>query len=186
MVGCRAEMTGGGELSNGQAGEGGGRIGRCMETPRHFKGANMKTQWKKMVVAGLFAGLLAGAGSAAEMGLDRQGGWEVPVAKEAVTRILNAHRTTVLTVTFDANGGTCAVVTKGCTIGQPYKNLPVATREGYVFAGWYTAKDGGTQVVEGETVVTEVATRTLYAYWTTLQTVTFDANGGIRSEEHTS
>jgi formylglycine-generating enzyme required for sulfatase activity len=48
----------------------------------------MKTQWKKMIVAGLFAGLVAGAAQSAEVVLDRQGGWEVVQSEEGNTAAL--------------------------------------------------------------------------------------------------
>ena len=36
---------------------------------------------------------------------------------------------------------------------------------GYDFAGWYTEKDGGTEIKE-DTTVTVFGTQTLYAHWT--------------------
>jgi len=48
--------------------------------------------------------------------------------------------------------------------GQLYPVLPVLTRPGYTFAGWFTAKTGG-QVVDGSTTVNITATQTLYAQW---------------------
>jgi uncharacterized repeat protein (TIGR02543 family) len=54
----------------------------------------------------------------------------------------------------------------------------VATRAGYAFTGWWTAKTGGKKVVVGETVATEKASRTVWAHWTKTQTVKFDGNGG--------
>ena len=82
------------------------------------------------------------------------------------------------TVTFDANGGTVGTTTKTVTYGNPYGELPTPTREGYTFAGWFTEKDGGTQVTK-ETVVTTADKHTLYAQWTAnTYTVKFDANDG--------
>ena len=90
------------------------------------------------------------------------------------------------TVTFDANGGTVGTTTKTVTYGNPYGELPTPTREGYTFAGWFTEKDGGTQVTK-ETVVKTVADHTLYAHWTAnTYTVKFDANEGtVTSAEQT-
>ena len=51
-----------------------------------------------------------------------------------------------------------------------------AEREGYTFAGWFTAQADGTQVQDDATLTTDL---TLYAQWTANSyTVTFDANGG--------
>ena len=51
-----------------------------------------------------------------------------------------------------------------------------AEREGYTFAGWFTAQADGTQVQDDATLTADL---TLYAQWTANSyTVTFDANGG--------
>lgn len=68
------------------------------------------------------------------------------------------------TVTFDANGGTVDVTEKLVYYGQPYGELPIPTRTGYGFTGWYTEKSGGTQVT-ADTIVNVPANQTLYAHW---------------------
>ena len=52
----------------------------------------------------------------------------------------------VCRVTFDANGGTIASgdETKAVVSGKAVGTLPTATRSGYTFNGWFTAKSGGT------------------------------------------
>ena len=72
-----------------------------------------------------------------------------------------------LTVTFDPNGGMLAEAdkTKSLTTGEPYGTLPVPSYTGYDFAGWYTEKDGGTEIKEN-TTVTVFGMQTLYAHWT--------------------
>lgn len=67
-------------------------------------------------------------------------------------------------VTFDPNGGTVDVTEKLVYYGQPYGELPMPTRTGYAFTGWYTAKNGGTKVT-ADTVATVLANQTLYAHW---------------------
>ena len=82
------------------------------------------------------------------------------------------------TVTFDGNGGTVNPSTKVVTKGRTYGEMPTATRTGYTFSGWYTAKSDGTKI-DNNTVVTLKADQTLYAQWTAnTYTVTFDGNGG--------
>ena len=82
------------------------------------------------------------------------------------------------TVTFNANGGTETSETRTVTYGNPYGELPTLTREGYTFVGWFTEKDGGTQVTK-DTEVKTVADHTLHAQWTAnTYTVKFDANEG--------
>ena len=82
-------------------------------------------------------------------------------------------------VTFDANGGSVSTTSKKVYINTPYGTLPTPTRSGYIFAGWYTAKSGGTKITS-TTNVTLTANQTLYANWTanTTYTVSYNANGG--------
>ena len=42
-------------------------------------------------------------------------------------------------LTFDANGGECSETSKQVDNGTPVGTLPVPTREGYDFEGWYTS-----------------------------------------------
>ncbi len=84
------------------------------------------------------------------------------------------------TVIFDANGGTVTTASKQVTQNQLYGELPAPTRTGFRFDGWYTAAEGGSEITAGSSVET-TADHTLYAHWTQLYTVTFDANGGVVS-----
>jgi len=79
------------------------------------------------------------------------------------------------TVTFDANGGNVTTETGTTGEGGTLAPLPTPTRDGYKFTGWFTAASGGTQVTENR-VYSEDAT--VYAQWTPIYTVTFNANGG--------
>ncbi len=81
----------------------------------------------------------------------------------AITYV-DAETARLFTVTFDAQGGSLGttrptVVTNGCAVGE----LPVPTRDGFSFDGWFTAASGGTEV-SSATVVTD--TVTFYAHWT--------------------
>ena len=117
------------------------------------------------------------------------GGTQITATSTVTTvsaRTLYAHwiwiEPTMQKVTFDANGGSFSTgsgtYTGTYTIGNKYGSLPTATREEYIFDGWWTASSGGSQVTENSTV-TAVSLRTLYAHWIpTKQTVTFNANGG--------
>jgi len=71
---------------------------------------------------------------------------------------------TPYTVTLDPNGGTCAKESILVTEGKNYGTLPVPTRAGYQFEGWFTEKTGGEQV-KFNTVVTKTSAHTLYAHW---------------------
>ena len=83
-------------------------------------------------------------------------------------------------VIFNKNGGDGVSVESltrdnGAAIGE----LPMATREGYDFVGWFTAAEGGMEI-SGTTVVT--GNVTYYAHWTLCKpktyTINYDANGG--------
>ena len=69
------------------------------------------------------------------------------------------------TVSFDANGGQVSTGSKSVTYDETYGELPVPTRTGYKFTGWYTAADGGEQVTDS-TQVNLSGNQTLYAHWT--------------------
>ena len=91
---------------------------------------------------------------------------------------LYAHwKAMTLTVNFNSNGGS-SVSSISVTYDSTYGTLPVPTRNGYTFQGWYTAASGGTKVT-ASTKVTITATQTLYAHWTgNTISVGFDNNGG--------
>ena len=70
------------------------------------------------------------------------------------------------TVSFDGNG----VDMDGATItveeGGKYGSLPTPpSRDDYTFDGWFTEKDGGSKVKEGDEYTSD-GDQTLYAHWT--------------------
>ena len=101
-------------------------------------------------------------------------------------------------VTFNANGGTCSESTRRVVHGETYGTLPIPSRSGYVFGGWYDKWGNeirSTTVMGDQDVV-------LCAKWNTSgqpsnpnesetpsdpgtqagQLVTFNANGGACEE----
>ena len=82
-------------------------------------------------------------------------------------------------VTFDANGGkvngkdTDTITIPAADKGK-LASLPVPTREGYTFDGWYTAASGGTKITE-TTVFSEATT--VYALWGAIDSVSFSYTG---------
>ncbi len=81
------------------------------------------------------------------------------------------------TLAFDGNGGKASESSRKVQYGNQYGTLPTATRTGYAFQGWYTARSGGSQVSSSTTM--EAANTTVYAHWTVnTYTVSFDSNGG--------
>ncbi|MBR1496270.1 MAG: InlB B-repeat-containing protein [Oscillospiraceae bacterium] len=104
---------------------------------------------------------------------------EDTVADITANQTLYAHwKGNTYTVTFDPNGGTVGKGSAEVTTGEAYGELPVPTRSGYRFAGWYTGVEGGTKV-EGTTVSTLSDSQTLYARWAGNEfTVYFDSGDG--------
>lgn len=70
--------------------------------------------------------------------------------------------TTNFTVTFDAQDGTAIETTRIVPQGSTIGTLPEATRDEYIFGGWFTAPVGGLKVDESYTVSSDI---TLYARW---------------------
>ena len=64
---------------------------------------------------------------------------------------------------FDANGGIAEFTEKTAVIGDSYNQLPKAAKEGYVFEGWFTEREGG-EPVSSEKVISG-ANETVYAHW---------------------
>jgi uncharacterized repeat protein (TIGR02543 family) len=79
---------------------------------------------------------------------------------------LYAHWTAdTYTVSFDMNGATGnAPDSIQVTYDESYGALPVVTRTGYGFAGWYTEAENGAKV-ELTTKVMTASGHTLYAHW---------------------
>lgn len=75
----------------------------------------------------------------------------------------NPNASMDVTVTFNANGGSCSTSSKEVTPGNTVGTLPTPTRSGYTFAGWYTSKDGGTAPVTSSLIIK--SDTTLYAHW---------------------
>jgi len=53
---------------------------------------------------------------------------------------------------------------KDIVSGSAYGELPTPTRDGYTFAGWYTAETGG-DLVTNDTIVSTASDHNLYARW---------------------
>ena len=87
-----------------------------------------------------------------------------------------------LTVRFDANGGSVSPAKKNITTEMPYGSLPMPTRSGYFFDGWYTQPTGGTRVYEDTIVPMDPMGehRTVYAHW--LPLVNMDISSALDGE----
>lgn len=67
-------------------------------------------------------------------------------------------------IAFAPNGGRVSSGSKTVICGKTYGALPAPTRRGYTFAGWYTAKSGGSRI-GSSSVVRTTKNQTLYARW---------------------
>ena len=86
----------------------------------------------------------------------------------------NAVKFTVLdfcTVHFESNG---ALMPRKVPWGRAYGELPVLSREGYTFDGWFTEAEGGTRIQATDIMPENTEEQTLYAHWTPLHTHVFD------------
>ena len=80
------------------------------------------------------------------------------------------------TVTFDANEGTVSPTSMTVTYGEAY-TLPIPTREGYAFDGWYK---GNTKTTDG--IWRTAGGKALTARWSVAPyTITYVLNGGVNA-----
>ena len=83
------------------------------------------------------------------------------------------------TVTFDPNGGTLSQgsETKDLVYSKKFGELPVPTKVGYEFVGWFTSITGGDEVTS-ESIVDIIDEATLYAHWEQIMlSVSFTVDG---------
>lgn len=80
------------------------------------------------------------------------------------------------TLTFNTNGGNCETQSKKLYYADAYGELPIATKEGAKFNGWFTSAVGGDEVTSATLMANEDTT--LYAQWSNATyTIRFDGNG---------
>ena len=88
------------------------------------------------------------------------------------------------TVNFDARGGSVTPASQQVTYDATYGTLPVVTKAGHTFLGWFTAQTEGTKITE-VTIVKAANDHTLYAQWKIdTYTVNFSAgeNGSVSAK----
>ena len=81
------------------------------------------------------------------------------------------------TLSFNAQSGSVSPTTMDVFTGDPYGALPVPSRAGHFFGGWWTAPNGGGVQITDSTIVTAVGSQTLYANW--LKTCTLTLKDGL-------
>ena len=68
----------------------------------------------------------------------------------------------IYTITFDPMDGVASKTSRQISQGTMIGELPTASRDGYIFGGWFTAESGGLKVDEMYSVASDI---TLYARW---------------------
>jgi uncharacterized repeat protein (TIGR02543 family) len=82
-------------------------------------------------------------------------------------------------VNLNANGGSVTPEYVTETFDTNYSNLPIPSKTGYDFDGWYTEETGGEQI-SNTTKVTTASEHTLYAHWKVISsTLTISTSCGI-------
>ena len=85
-----------------------------------------------------------------------------------------------INVAFNSNGGGAVMPTSKIVIFDAvYGTLPIPTRIGYNFTGWFTDRTGG-DLINASSLVSDENVYMLYARWSAVDdiTVEFDSNGG--------
>jgi len=96
-----------------------------------------------------------------------------------ITELFAKWTAKTITITWDANGGSVNPTSSTYTYNGATITLPIPTRTGYSFNGWFTATTGGTQITEVGTTNKPTENVTYYAQWTAKTiTITWEANGG--------
>lgn len=87
------------------------------------------------------------------------------------------------TIFFDSNGGNQIDKVMSVRQNALYGTLPKATnKEGNVFVGWYTAKEGGNRIISS-TRVDLTSDQTLYAHWTPIGSPLISAKKGAKPDK---
>ncbi|MDR3187691.1 MAG: leucine-rich repeat protein, partial [Prevotellaceae bacterium] len=84
------------------------------------------------------------------------------------------------TLTLNPTGGAVSITTNPVAYNAPVGALPVPTRTGYTFDGWYTEEGGnGTPYYDTTTYAVSSGNATLYAKWTgNVYSLFFEGEGG--------
>jgi comEA protein len=70
----------------------------------------------------------------------------------------------IITIKFNPNGGKVSQKSKNVLQYLKFGKLPLPTRDGYKFLGWWTAKSGGSKITD-TTRVLLTRNKTYYAHW---------------------
>ena len=81
-------------------------------------------------------------------------------------------------ITFNPNGGTVSPTSTVVQIGNSIGSLPIPTKTGYEFQGWYTGLTDGTLIGTTTSTVVPSGDTTYFAHWIKVPGAIYNSNGG--------
>lgn len=87
------------------------------------------------------------------------------------------------TINFNPVDGKTSLTAKEVSYNSTIGSLPVPTKNGYVFDGWYTSPTGGTEYVS-DTIYKVTSDIVLYAHWLPVYDIAYEVGGGTMPETY--
>ncbi|MBQ6723086.1 MAG: InlB B-repeat-containing protein [Paludibacteraceae bacterium] len=106
---------------------------------------------------------------------------QLTIGAAGTSELAYNYNRVVYTIYWNANtnGGACATISTDVRHGATLASMPVATKAGFVFDGWYTQAEGGTKITTATAIQQNYGT--LYAHFVTVHNLTWNLNGGSTS-----
>ena len=102
--------------------------------------------------------------------------YKTPLTTQSVSYDTTLYAKWAITIIFISNGGSEVLTPKEVPFNGPYGELPVPTKRGYTFVGWFTENG---DVITSNTIVEIDRNHALKGRWNAAKyVVTFDVNGG--------
>jgi uncharacterized repeat protein (TIGR02543 family) len=122
-----------------------------------------------------FLGWFSGGSSGTEVGIG--GGSFSPVSDTSLYAQWSVNK---FVISLNPAGGSVYRQTMTYVYGGPSVQLPVPSKSGFIFDGWYLASDPSIFVGSGNSYLIPSSSQSLVAKWTALPsfTISYDANGG--------
>ncbi len=104
---------------------------------------------------------------------------EIPTDTTGNLDIYANWETAQYLITFNPDGGTPSFTSKQVTAGSTYGILPLCSKTGYDFGGWYDGAGGAGALITSASTVEITDDQTLYAKWTAISyAITYNLNDG--------
>lgn len=105
--------------------------------------------------------------------------------RSEVSALENEESTDSFTIFFDANGGELSDTNMTVYGDGTYGSMPIPTRTGYRFEGWFTELTDG-ELITPDTKVDLENDITVYAHWTKIYYLIFELGGGMFGDAQTT